>query len=98
MANKKQKSKGSSVGLNQIAFWTIVAVALLYAISLVLSACGVSSKIVGALQALATAVMIIIVAILAWRYVDSKQLVWKILYIICLLIVLAGIVIPLVIR
>ena len=72
-------------------------VTLLYAISLVLSACKINSRVIGALQGLATAIMICIVAVLAWRYVRSKQLVWKVLYIICLLIVIAGIVVPLVI-
>lgn len=104
MANTKKKTttskstKKSGVwGINKVSFWTIVAVALLYAISLVLSACGINAKVVGALQGLATATMIIIVSILAWRYVRAKQLVWKILYIVCLLIVIAGIIIPLVI-
>lgn len=105
MATKKKttsKSSSSSKrsggwGINKVSFWTIVAVTLLYAVSLVLSACGINSKVVGALQGLATAIMIIIVSILAWRYVRAKQTVWKVLYVICLLIVIAGIVVPLVI-
>ena len=47
------------------------------------------------LQGIATAIMIVIVAILAWRYVRAKQMVWKVLYVICLLIVVAGIIVPL---
>ena len=87
MATKKTTTKSSSSssssssskkktvwGLNKISFWTIVAVTILYAVSLILSACG----------------------ILAWRYVRPKQMVWKVLYIICLLIVIAGIIVPLV--
>lgn len=102
-SSKSSKSSSSSSskktfwGLNKISFWTIVAVTFLYALSLILSACGINMKVVSALQGVATAIMIIIVAVLAWRYVRPKQMVWKVLYVICLLIVIAGIIVPLVI-
>lgn len=103
MANSSKSSKSSSSssrrsgwGLNKISFWTIVAVTVLYAIALILSACGINATVINALQGIATAIMIVIVAILAWKYVRSKQMVWKVLYFICLLIVIAGIIVPLV--
>ncbi len=96
-SSSKSSSKSSIWSLNKISFWTIVAVTVLYAVSLILSACKINIKVISALQGVATAIMIIIVAILAWRFVRSKPFVWKVLYIICLLIVLAGIVVPLVI-
>lgn len=95
-SSSSSSSKRSPWGLNKVSFWTIVAATLLYAIALVLSVCGVSLKVVGALQGVATAVMIIIVSILAWRYVRPKPAVWKVLYVICLLVVIAGIIVPLV--
>lgn len=95
--SSSSSSKSSSWGLNKISFWTIVAVTVLYAIALILSACGINATVVNALQGLATAIMIVIVAILAWRYVRSKQMIWKVLYFVCLLIVIAGIIVPLVI-
>ncbi len=108
MAEKKSSSKStssksssssrkSSWGLNKISFWTIVAVTIIYAISIVLSAIGGNALMTATriMQGIATAVMIVIVAILAWRYVKSKPTVWKVLYIICLLIVIAGIIVPL---
>ncbi len=108
MATKKSSSSKSSSssssskksnfwGLNKISFWTIVAVTVLYAVSLILSAINANSlnTAIKALQGIATAIMIVIVAILAWRYVRSKQVVWKVLYVICLLIVIAGIIVPL---
>ncbi len=95
--SSSSSSKSSFWSLNKISFWTIVAVTVLYAVSLILSAVGISFKVVGALQGFATAIMIIIVSILAWRFVRSKPFVWKVLYVICLLIVIAGIVVPLVI-
>ena len=96
-SSSSSSSKRTVWGLNKISFWTIVAVTFLYAVSLVLAACNVNLKVVSALQGVATAIMIIIVAILAWRYVRPKQMVWKVLYVICLLIVIAGIIVPLVI-
>lgn len=103
MANSSKSSKSSSSsskhnvwGLNKISFWTIVAVTILYAVALILSACGVSLSIVAILQGVATAVMIVIVAILAWRYVRPKPAIWKVLYFVCLLIVIAGIIVPLI--
>ncbi len=106
MANKKSSkssnssnssSRSSFWSLNKISFWTIVTVTILYLVALVLSACGINARIVGALQGVATAIMILIVSVLAWKFVRSKAIVWKVLYVICLLVVLAGIVVPLVI-
>ena len=87
----------SSWGINKVSMYVLVSVALLYVISMVLSLVGVNLKVVSALQGLATAIMIIIVSILAWRYVKPKQMVWKVLYIICLLLVIAGVIVPLVV-
>lgn len=95
MADKK-KSSNNSWGINKISMYTMCAVAVLYLVSLVLSLCGVSFKVVTALKDLATAVMICIVAVLAWRYVSKKQTVWKVLYFLCLLVVIIGIIVPLV--
>ncbi len=97
-SSSSRSSSKSSWGLNKISFWTIVAVTILYAISLVLSLVDASSlsSVIKVLQGIATAIMICIVAILAWRYVRSRPVVWKVLYIICLLIVIAGVIIPLI--
>ena len=95
----RSSSKGNGVfawGINKLSMYTIIAIALLYAISTVLALCGVSLKVISALQGLATAVMICIVAYLAWKYASKKEMVWKVLYIICLCLVLAGVVIPLI--
>ncbi len=96
-SKKTSTRKSSSLGLNKISFYTVCTVAILYLISAILSACSVSLKVVSALQGLATAIMICIVGILAWRYVRNKQTVWKVLYFVCLLVVIIGIIIPLVV-
>ncbi len=103
--NKKTTTKTTTTtrksstfwGLNKISMYTIVAVAILYVISLLLACVNVNLKVVSALQGVATAIMISIVAVLAWRYVKAKPAVWKVLYVICLLLVIVGIIVPLVI-
>ncbi|MGN0748259.1 MAG: hypothetical protein ACI4L1_01065 [Christensenellales bacterium] len=100
MAEKKETSKStrssSGVGLNKFSFWCIGAMAILYLVATILSFCGISVKVVSALQGVATAIAICIVAILAWKYVRYKQAVWKVLYIVLLLVVVLGIILPLV--
>lgn len=96
-SSSSSSSKKSSIwGLNKISFYTIAAVAILYLISLILSACGVSSVAVMAMQNIGTAIMVGITAYLAWKYVRPKQTVWKVLYFVLLLVILAGIIVPLV--
>lgn len=96
-SSSSSSSKRSVWGLNKISFWVIVAVTILYAVALILGACQINLVVVSALQNVATAIMIVLVAILAWRYVRPKPMVWKVLYFICLLIVIAGIIVPLVV-
>lgn len=96
-SSRTTRSSSSFWGLNKISMYTLVAVALLYVISMILSLVGVNLKIVAALQGVATAIMICIVAVLAWRYVKPKQAVWKVLYILSLLLVIVGVIIPLVV-
>lgn len=97
---KKSSSRSSGVktwGLNKISFWCIGAMAILYLVASILALCGVNFKVVAALKDLATAIAICIVAVLAWRYVKPKQTVWKVLYVVLLLVVLLGVIIPLVV-
>lgn len=97
---KKSSSKTSSTrtwGLNKISFWCIGAMAILYLVASILALCGVNFKVVSVLKDLATALSICIVAVLAWRYVKPKQTVWKVLYVVLLLVVLLGVIIPLVV-
>ena len=91
--SKKSHEGGSRISLNQVSFWLIVIAAVIYLVGIILSAVGLGS-ITAYLQAVATALMICVVAILAWRYVAHKPAVWKVLYFVVLLVVLAGLVIP----
>ena len=98
-STKKSSKKSGGIktwGLNKISFWCIGAMAILYLIASILSLCGITSKVIPALQGIATALGICIVAYVAWRYVKPKQTVWKVLYFVLLLVVILGIIIPLV--
>lgn len=95
---KSSSSKSSSFwGINKVSFYLIGAAALFYLVAMVLSAVGISLKIVSAIQGVVTAFIIAVVAVLAWRYVKNKPTVWKVLYVMFLLVVLVGIIIPLVV-
>lgn len=94
-SSKKSGSRSGFWGLNKISFYTICAVAILYLISAILGACKVNLKVVSALQGFATAMLIIITSILAWKYVAKKPAVWKVLFVVCILVVILGIIIPL---
>ncbi|MBO5304116.1 MAG: hypothetical protein J6A99_00435 [Clostridia bacterium] len=96
MAKKKKSSSGTSITLNKVSFWTLTVTAILYLVALILGFFEISLVIISALKAVAAAVAICIVAVNAWRYVKGKSVVWKILYFVVLLVVLAGIVLPLV--
>ena len=94
-----KKNNGNNNGpqwwsLNKISFYTLVAAAILYLVSMILHFVGGLQGIVGWMQGVATAIMICIVSVLAYRFVRNKPTVWLVLYIVVLLIVLVGIVIP----
>lgn len=93
---KTTRSSNSGWGLNKISFYVLGAMAVLYILTTVLALLGVNIKVVGVLQGLATAVAICIVAYIAWKYVAHKATVWKVLYVVFLLLVIAGIIIPLI--
>lgn len=95
------KKSGSGISLNKISFWLLVSAAILYVVGIVLSAVarltggtGILRSVTSYLQAVAAALMVCVVAVLAWRHVANKPAIWKVLYFIVLLIVLAGLVIP----
>ena len=110
MANKKSESKksesssnkrSSSVwSLNKISFWLIVVTAALYLTAALLAALSsviepkISLAITHAAMAVAEALTICVVGILGWRYVRNKGTAWIILYIIVLVVIAVGIVLP----
>lgn len=97
-SKKSRRSNGGirTWGLNKLSFYCVGAIAILYLIASVLALCSVPATLFVALQGVATALAICIVAYNAWKYVAHKQTVWKVLYFVLLLVVLMGIVIPLI--
>lgn len=92
--NNNNNNNGSRwPSLNKLSFYLIVATAVLYLVALILSCVGLSGPVL-ILQGVANAIMICVVAVLAYRYVRNKPTVWLVLYIVVLLVVLVGIVIP----
>ena len=104
MAKKSESKKSESNNnrpatvwsLNKISFWLIVAMAVLYLIAAIFSAVKVDvlASLARVLMAVASAVATCVVAVLGWRFVRNKEIVWKVLFVVVLLVVLVGLVLP----
>jgi len=91
-------TRSSFWGLNKLSFYTMAAAAILYLVAAILSLINASklATAVGVLQGFATAIMVGIVAVLAWKYARHKTTAWKVLYFVFLGLVILGIIIPLI--
>lgn len=78
----------------QLAFFTLCFIAILYLITMILHLCGVQPRAVSIMNTVATILLLIVAAIAGWRYVENKETVWKVLYIVVILVILACIVVP----
>ncbi len=100
-STSKSSSGGAIWGLNKISMYIIIVVAVLYVVTTILSFIpldlALSYKVIGIINGFATAAMITVVSILAWRYVAHKNATWQVIYIICLILVFTGVVIPLIV-
>ena len=95
--NNNNKKNNSKLSMNKISFYVIGAISILYLVSAILSILNLDKlnfNIVGLFQAIATYVTVGVVSILAWRYVDSKPTVYKVLYFIFMVIVTITVFIP----
>ena len=100
MAQKSNNSQRSSFwGLNKLSFYTIATAACLYLVSAILSLIDATklANAINTLQGFAAAIMISIVAVLAWKYARHKTTTWKVLYFVFLGLVIIGLIIPLVV-
>ena len=91
-------TKKAGWGLNKLSFYTIGAAAILYLVSAIFTLIGIGSLVTVArvLSGFATAIMVCIVSVLAWKYARHKTTSWKVLYFVFLAIVILGIIIPLI--
>lgn len=101
-AKKETKKTSSSThisngnwSLSKVSFVIILAVAVLYLISSVFAILGISAGFVTAMQAVCSAAALAVVGFIGWNYVKNrKRDDLKVIYIIALILVLVGIVIP----
>ena len=80
-----------------IAFLVTMIAALLYLTSLVFSFVNIDSTsfpIFETLKSVAEVMLIVIVSVIGWRYVKTKHLAWKLIYVFVLLAVVASVVVP----
>ena len=83
---------GKFVGF--LAFVVTMFAAILYLVAMALSFFEIDVKIVDTLQSIATVIMIVIVSVTGWRYVKTKSIAWKLIYVLVLVAVVSSVVIP----
>ena len=86
----------SKLTLASYSFWVLVIAAVLYGVVALLSALGEGLNFLNWLQSIATACLLVVAIIEGWRFCKGKDFIYKLLYFICILLVLVGIVLPLV--
>ena len=82
--------------LSKVAFLVIIALAVLHLLSSLFAIFGIPTKIISSIQAIASGIATAIVAIVSWNYAKQRNKEWKIIYFICLAIVVLCIIVPLV--
>lgn len=89
----------TSWSLSKISFVVIFAVAVLYLVNSLLAIFGVGLAFITAMQAVCSAMALAIVGIVGWSFVKNrKRNDLKAIYVIALIVVLVGIVIPAVLK
>ena len=94
--NEPNGRGGSFIGF--LAFCVTMFAAILYLVAMSLSFFEIDVKIVDTLQSIASALMICIVSVIGWRFVKTRNTVWKTIYVMVLLIVVASVIIPVVLQ
>ena len=94
--NSNNNGGGSRWSINKVAFWALTVIALMYLVAGIFRMVKVDvlAAVADWVGAVAGAIAICLVAVLAFRYVRHKPVVWMVLYILVLLIVLVFIVLP----
>ena len=81
-----------------LAFCVTMFAAVLYLLSFVLTFWDISNNTIDVLSSIASVIMICIVSVTGWRFVKTKSTLWKLIYIMVLLAVVASVVVPVVMQ
>lgn len=91
------ENNGNGKGGNFVGFLAFVVTmfaAILYLVAMALSFFEIDVKVIDTLQSVATVIMIVIVSITGWRYVKTKSIAWKLIYVLVLVAVVGSVVVP----
>ena len=77
-----------------LAFLVTMFAAVLYLLAMVLGFFDISSALINSMQSVASVIMICIVSVFGWRFVKSRSLTWRLLYVLLILAVVASVVVP----
>lgn len=94
MMAKRNTNRSTTVTATSIvnicAFVALSLSALLYVVGGILNWCGFGS-VTSALNMIASYALLVAIAIPAWRFVRSKKQVWRIIYVVALVIYVFGV-------
>jgi hypothetical protein len=85
--------KGS---LSKIAFYTFIVAAAVYLLQAILGKIGVQSNILQTLQSVVIILLFLVTGFMGWRYCRTKKFLIKLLYLICVIIIIVAVVLPII--
>lgn len=90
-------SKNSSnFTISKLAFFTFVLAGVAYLVQAILQRLGVSSEILQTLQSVIVILLFVVTGVSGWKYCRYKKFLHKLLYIICVIIILVAVVLPII--
>ena len=93
----KRKSRPATKNtLAKVAFFTFILAAIAYLTQAILLRLNFSSNIMQTIQSIVIVLLFVITGILGWRYCKTRSLLIKILYFVCILIILIAVILPII--
>lgn len=96
MPKKNQPERASRNTLAKVAFFTFVVAAAVYLLQAILGKLGVQSNILSTLQSVVIILLFAVTALVGWKYCRTKKFLIKLLYFICVIIIIVAVVLPIV--
>ena len=94
MSEPSNNGRGGGSFVGFLAFCVTMFAAALYLVSFVLSFWDIRAEVIDTMFRVATVLLICTVSIIGWRFVKSRSAVWKAIYLLVLLAVVASVAVP----
>ncbi|MDD4315828.1 MAG: hypothetical protein PHC84_01555 [Clostridia bacterium] len=91
---KKKEPERSKSTLAKVAFYTFIVAALVYLVQSILGKLNVQSNILQTMQSVVIIMLFIVTGVVGWRFCRTKKLPAKLLYFVCVIIIIVAVVLP----